>query len=130
SMIGSGWIISTFFQLLNEPAYTNHSGVIPVFRSINYWVPYISVLYIIILTTRTVRYGFQYFDSKKSECGNFISPVLQSFVDRHARLLGISSGVRVYLSDLAETAETSGFLKPLILLPVSLMTRLSPQQLE
>ena len=130
SMIGSGWIISTFFQLLNEPAYTSHSGVIPVFRSINYWVPYISVLYIIILTTRTVRYGFQYFGNKKSECGNFISPVLQSFVDRHARLLGISSGVRVYLSDLAETAETSGFLKPLILLPVSLMTRLSPQQLE
>jgi Zn-dependent protease with chaperone function len=130
SMIGSGWLISTFFQQLNDPAYTLHAGFIPVFRSFNYWVPYISVLYIIVLTTRTVKYGFHYFGRKKIECGNFISPVLQSFVDRHARLLGISTGVRVYLSDLAETAETSGFLKPLILLPVSLMTRLSPQQLE
>jgi Zn-dependent protease with chaperone function len=130
SMIGSGWVISTFFQLLNEPAYITHAGFIPVFRSFNYWVPYISILYIVVLTTRTAKYGLQYFGRRKKECGNFISPVLQSFVDRHARLLGISSGVKVYLSDLAETAETSGFLKPLILLPVSLMTRLSPQQLE
>ncbi len=130
SMIGSGWLISTFFQLLNEPAYLIHSGFIPAFRSFNYWVPYISVLYIIVLAVRTVKYGFHFFGRKKSECGNFISPVLQSFVDRHARLLGISSGVQVYLSDLVETAETSGFLKPLILLPVSLITRLSPQQLE
>ena len=36
----------------------------------------------------------------------------------------------VLLSEKTETAETSGFLKPLILLPLSLLTRLSPAQVE
>src|SRR5204863_1511455 len=52
------------------------------------------------------------------------------FADRYARLLGITRRVQVYLSDLAETAQTGGFLKPFILLPISLVTRLSPLQVE
>ncbi len=74
--------------------------------------------------------GFNIYGRKKWKAANLISPVLQSFVDRYARVLGISPESTVYLSDLAETAETSGFFKPLILLPVSLVTRLSPQQME
>jgi beta-lactamase regulating signal transducer with metallopeptidase domain len=44
--------------------------------------------------------------------------------------MGIPRRIQVFVSEIAETAETSGFFKPLILLPVSLLTRLTPQQVE
>lgn len=44
--------------------------------------------------------------------------------------MGIPKRVRVFVSEFAETAHTSGFFKPFILLPVSLVARLSPKQVE
>jgi Zn-dependent protease with chaperone function len=128
-VIGSGWTVSSFFQLLHGPANNIVSGFIPVSQTVNRWIPGISFLYLVILGARFTKFGFQCFE-RNNNSGKSSFPLLQSFVDRHTRLLGISKRVQVYLSDLSETAETSGFLKPLILLPVTLLTRLSPQQLE
>jgi Zn-dependent protease with chaperone function len=129
-VIGSGWIITSFFQLLHGPANNFVSGFIPVSQTVNRWIPFVSSIYLLVLMARFLKYGFRYFDRIKNISEKCISPLWQTFVDRHARLLGISKRVRVYLSDLAETAETSGYFKPLILLPVTLLTRLSPAQLE
>jgi len=127
---GSGWMVCSFFQLLNDQSGLVVPGFLPVSRQINGWIPFISCIYLLILIVRFMKYGFQYVQTRKNKFGKSTSPLLQSFVDRQAQLLGITKRVRVYLSDLAETAETSGCLKPLILLPVNLLTRLSPEQLE
>jgi hypothetical protein len=55
---------------------------------------------------------------------------LETFANRYGRLIGITRRVQVFLSDLTDTAQTSGFFRPLILIPASLVTRLTPQQME
>jgi beta-lactamase regulating signal transducer with metallopeptidase domain len=127
---GTEWFVYNFIQMPDQPAIFRGPGFIPVIPSVSRWIPYLSAVYLLIIITRLLHYGFQYYARKKNTSGQTISPVFQSFAERHTRLMGITRRVRVYLSDTAETAETSGFIKPLILLPVSLLTNLRPQQVE
>jgi beta-lactamase regulating signal transducer with metallopeptidase domain len=129
-MTGSAWFIYSFFHLVNEPADHLISGFIPVSEAADQWIPYGTMVYLAILTVRGFQYGIQHYRHQKSVAGRSVSGALQSFADRNAQLLGISKRISVYLSAHTETALTSGFHKPLILLPVSLLTRLSPVQLE
>jgi beta-lactamase regulating signal transducer with metallopeptidase domain len=128
--IASGWFVYSFIHVLNEPAIPVISGFIPVTETISRRIPYLSLVYLVILTVRFIQYGYQCYVQNKNRSGKCISPVLQCFAERHAKLMGITRSVHVYLSELAETAVTGGFFKPWILLPVTLVTRLSPQQLE
>jgi TonB family protein len=47
-----------------------------------------------------------------------------------ARRMGLTRSVRVLLSTIAETPGVAGFLRPVILLPISSVTGLTAQQLE
>jgi Zn-dependent protease with chaperone function len=127
---GTEWFGYSFIQFINERVNPLDPGFIPVSPSVNQWVPYLSALYLILLLTRFLQFGIHYYGFGKNESAKSLSPALQSISDRHARLMGITRRVSVYLSDMAETAETSRYFKPLILLPFSLLTRLSPQQVE
>jgi Zn-dependent protease with chaperone function len=127
---GSGWMVCSFFQLLDHPEEPLISGFLPLSYQVNQWIPVISSIYLFVITVRLLKYGIQFVQGGGNKSEKSVSPVLQSFVDRQVKLLGITKRVRVYLSVLAETAETSGYLKPLVLLPATLLTRLSPEQLE
>ena len=124
------WFIYTFFHLLKEPEGQTVSGLLPVSNVIGQWIPFISILYIVILTVRFLQFVIHYRRRQNQKIEVPASAIIQSFTDRFTRILGITKQVTVYLSQKAVTAETSGFLKPLILLPVSLITRLSPAQIE
>ncbi|HCL84032.1 MAG TPA: hypothetical protein DIC22_08650 [Chitinophagaceae bacterium] len=127
---GAEWFVYNFIQMLEKPAIFRDPGFIPVTSFVSRWIPYLGAVYLLIVSTRFLQSGIQYHARGKNNSGQTISPVFQSFAQRHARLMGITRRVSVYLSDLAETAETSGFVKPLILLPVSLLSNLPPQQVE
>ncbi len=129
--INSGWFIYSFILFLKEPAATMFSGWIPVLP-MNRWMPYLSLIYLLIIVAHLFQFFFRWLEQikYKSESIKIISTQLQLFADRQVRLLGINKKVRVLLSQKAETAATSGFLKPLILLPVSLVSRLTTEQLE
>jgi beta-lactamase regulating signal transducer with metallopeptidase domain len=131
--IGAEWFVYDLIHLLNRPADPPFSGFIPVSDPLNRLVPFLSIVYLLILGFRYLQSAYYYF-GKTNRLTTYNShsavSVLQAFADRHVRLLGITKRVHVYLSDRVATAETSGFLKPLILLPVSLVTRLSPLQIE
>ncbi len=129
-LMGSSWFLFSLVEYLNEPREHFISGFIPVSVKTNRWIPYLSGVYLIIITGRFVQSGFQYYKRNKCNSGLAASPVMQSFADCQSRLMGISRKVNVYISELAETAETCGYLKPVILLPVSLVTKLSTRQLE
>jgi beta-lactamase regulating signal transducer with metallopeptidase domain len=129
-VFGGEWFMYTFFHLLKEPAASSITGLLPVSVSVGQWLPYISCFYLLILTIRFLQYIIQYHkrhDLKSTAPG---SPFIQSFTDRFTRILGITKHVMVIISEKTETAETTGFLKPLVLLPFSLLTRLSPAQVE
>ena len=129
-VIGSGWAIVSFFQFPEFPLH--HNAWTPNFLSemMSRGIPFLSDLYLFILVTRVIKYGFQYRDRSRDLKAMTLSPELQSRVDRFRRLLNISKKVQIHFSEKVETAQTSGFLKPLILLPANLITRLSPEQLE
>jgi Zn-dependent protease with chaperone function len=128
--IGTEWFFYTFIHLLNEPTTPFLPGFIPVSPSANYWISWFSSVYLVILLVRLLQYIFQYFGDRENKDGKFLSKDHQAFADRYSRILGIHRRVQVYLCEFVETAETSRFLKPLILLPVSLVGRLSPLQVE
>jgi beta-lactamase regulating signal transducer with metallopeptidase domain len=128
--IGAEWFAYSFVTTVRLPTPATSNGFFTVSPSVNQMIPYLSVLYLIVLGIRYMWTGFLFFGKNHSITGRTELPVLQAFADRHVRLLGITKNVRVFLSDLVPTAETSGFLKPLVLLPLSLVTRLSQQQLE
>jgi beta-lactamase regulating signal transducer with metallopeptidase domain len=125
------WFMYTFFHLLKEPDAPAVTELIPISSTFRQWIPpYVSAIYLLILVIRFLHYIFQF--QKRNDLQNRIpvEPFIQSFADRFTRILGITKQVRVFLSTKTETAETCGFLKPLILLPVSLITRLSAAQVE
>ncbi len=124
------WFIYTFVHLLREPAVPVISGFIPVSSTAGRCIPYLSGLYLLILLVRLVQYGFLHPERLSEKTWEPVSPVLKTFTDRFTRILGITQQVSVFQSEKSETAQTSGFLKPLILLPVSLVTQLSVSQVE
>ncbi|HXB31287.1 MAG TPA: M56 family metallopeptidase [Puia sp.] len=128
--IGAEWFIYSLVHIFNEPAARFSPGFISVSSSVNRWIPYLSSVYIGVLLFRFLQYGFQSYQWNKKRPEKNLSSELQSFADRYSKLMGIPKRIHVYLSDMAETAQTSGFFKPFILLPLSLVTRLSPKQVE
>ena len=128
--IGAEWFAYSLVHLFNEPAARFSPGFISVSSSADRWIPYLSSVYISVLIYRFIQYGIQSYIWNKKRPGKTLSSELQTFAQRYAGLMGIPKRVHVYLSDMAETAQTSGFFKPLILLPISLVTRLSPKQVE
>jgi beta-lactamase regulating signal transducer with metallopeptidase domain len=128
--IGLEWFVYTLIRLTNQPTSPYVSGLITVTSSANRWLSCLSFIYLAVLLFRFLLYLFQSYGPGKNKSGKSLSADLQIITDRYSRILGVTKRVQVYLSDLAETAQTSGFLKPIILLPFSLLTRLTPKQVE
>jgi hypothetical protein len=128
--IGTEWFVYNFIHLMNEPSALFLPGFIAVSPAANLWFSWLSIFYLVVLSSRLVQFTGQYFRSLKNESSQSAAPVFQAFADRYAKILGIHRKVQVYFCTLAETAETSKFFKPIILLPVSLISQLSPQQIE
>ena len=128
--IGTEWFIYSFIHLLNEPTARFLPGFLPVLPVANDWITWLSIVYLLILSVRLLQYAAQYFRSSQNVNSKSPSPVFQVFADRYSKILGIHRKVQVYFCTLAETAETSRFFRPIILLPVSIISQLSPQQIE
>lgn len=129
-VFGVEWFVYSFIQLLKSPTAPLVTGFISISPNANRWIPYLSGLYLVILAGRFIQYGFHYYRRHGHQSSQPASHLLQTFTDRYIRVLGITKKVQVYLSGKVETAQTVGFIKPLIFLPFSLITSLSPRQVE
>ncbi len=128
--ISAEWFVYTLIHLSFESVIPFSQGFFPGSLQADRWIPYLSVVYIGVIMFRLLQFFNQSVKWRKKRPGKTLSPELQSFTDRFGKILGIPKRVQVFVSDFADTALTSGFFKPLILLPVSLLTRLSPKQVE
>jgi beta-lactamase regulating signal transducer with metallopeptidase domain len=93
---------------------------------------YGSTLYLLILSGLLIRYSSHYWHTAKlTRKGLAAMPAeFRVFVNATALQLNIGKPVRTWLSSLIDVPLTLGFLKPVILLPVAMISQLSPQQIE
>jgi beta-lactamase regulating signal transducer with metallopeptidase domain len=134
---GCSWFL---YSLLAPPdALGVLAGLAPVFipaGSLASWITpllnLISLAYLLVLLYSCIRYllGFYQLRMLRLRTGRLIPEGLQAFADRMLPVMGIRRRVRVFLVHWTDTAQTVGFIRPLIFLPVALLTRLSPQQVE
>ncbi|HEX4958111.1 MAG TPA: M56 family metallopeptidase, partial [Lacibacter sp.] len=99
---------------------------------INLLLPYLSVAYLFVLLWFSARLLFQIHAANQLKKKGII-PIhdeLKTFTDYLASSLGITKNVLVYISSKMDIPATIGFLKPVILLPATAVTHLTPAQLE
>jgi Zn-dependent protease with chaperone function len=95
-------------------------------------LPWCSSLYLLIVACLLIHYSRQYIRSRRivREGLSSLAPDFGTFVATTARRMGIRVHVDAYLSSLVQVPVTLGFLKPVILLPVALVTQLTTAQVE
>lgn len=95
-------------------------------------LPYCSVLYLLVLGILLTRYSNQYLYTRKLRRTGLSKPgpELRVFVQETGRRLGIPRPVKVWLSSLVNVPMTLGFWRPVILLPLAMISNLTPSQAE
>ena len=101
-------------------------------NAINQLLPYCACVYLLILTFHCVRYSRYFFQTNKltNEGLHKMSHELRLFTEEIALRLGIQKKVQIFLSDIADSPMTIGFLKYIILIPLATINNLSTQQVE
>ena len=146
--IGAGWSALTFFGAYCFPeTVPQHaqwlSTLLPAaaiggaLSRISHWLVSgalagFSTVYLMILSILLFRYLSHYIRSRQITRKGLsrISPEFRVFTASTARQMGIRASVGVYLSSLVDVPVTLGFLKPVILLPVAMLTHLRTEQVE
>ncbi len=92
----------------------------------------LTIIYLIVLVLRCSRYILEFFqlEVRKRRSGTTFSEPLQCFANKVSPAMGIRKKIKVMLTDWVDTAQTVGFLKPLVLLPLALLNQLSVDQVE
>src|SRR5450755_1145796 len=86
--IGAEWFVYTLIHFLNGPAPSFLPGFIPVSPVADRMIPYLSAIYIGVLIFRFLQHGSQTYVRRNQEPVKSLSPELQFFAERYARLLG------------------------------------------
>lgn len=99
---------------------------------LNLLLPYLSVAYLFVLLWFTAKLLFQMHAANQLKNKGIVgvNDELRAFTDYLATSLGITKNVLLYISNKIDIPATIGFLKPVILLPVTAVTHLTPAQLE
>jgi beta-lactamase regulating signal transducer with metallopeptidase domain len=133
-LAGTGWFMLSFFLTY----FTGGIGIAgafplrPVRALITSLIPYGSSLYLLIITGLITRYFYFYFSSGRLRRQGLsrVAPEFRVFVSQSARQMGIRQRVSVWLSSKVQVPVTLGFLKPVILLPLTLCNSLTTAQVE
>ena len=95
-------------------------------------LPYFSVVYILVLTGLALKWlkSYHYTQSVKTQGVKKIAAGWKLFVKNVSLQMGINFKVTILLSEIVRTPLTIGFLKPVILIPLASLNRLSTEQME
>jgi beta-lactamase regulating signal transducer with metallopeptidase domain len=116
-----------------EPTINNFSSAVLYFSvKGEQLLPYLSIAYLCMLFFLVIRFSRTFYLTQQIRKEGLQKPdiELRLFVKRTAAYLGIKKEVKIYFSNLIKSPLTLGFLKPLILVPVASINRLTTDQLE
>lgn len=140
-MAGFGWFIITFIIALNANNPGNAVTITLIQESFGAvdngnWLltfyPILAFLYLVVLTIPLQRLikNYRYVQALRTYGLTKIDIDKRLFVDRVAEQLGITTKVKLWISEFVTSPATIGYLKPVILIPAAAVTSLTPQQLE
>ncbi|MDX1937930.1 MAG: M56 family metallopeptidase, partial [Flavihumibacter sp.] len=135
---GFSWFVFNLFTtprlILNLSAsnYQFVSGWKVVVALINNALPYITILYISWVSISLLRLAYTYTANLNQQKANWqkLPAQWRLFIQQQAQRLGIKKSITAFVSNYIDTPQVIGILKPVILIPASCITYLSPQQLE
>ncbi|SDZ74368.1 BlaR1 peptidase M56 [Arachidicoccus rhizosphaerae] len=156
SLIATIWFIQTFIYYLNletslsgqikeqSAALFYFPGNFPVLTTVypgaatetgfhlSKCIPLALIIYFIGVTILLFKVLFSYLQTRQLKTsGLFTAPVqYMQHLAATSKQFNIASRVQLYLSDKINTPLMMGYLKPIILLPVSIITHLSAVQIE
>ncbi|HWB93004.1 MAG TPA: M56 family metallopeptidase, partial [Puia sp.] len=131
--IGACWSVKTFIMPASELPVRGFSAVLETGRRvIHLLLPWCSALYLLTLGGLLVQYSRHYARCRRilHDGLSRLAPEFRVFVSSTARRMGIRKEVNLHGSSLVDVPVTLGFLRPVILLPVSIVTQLTPTQIE
>lgn len=99
---------------------------------LHFILPYLSVAYLFVLLWFAAKLVIQLqaAHSLRKNAVTAVSGDLQIFFRLLADSIGLHRNVEIFISKQIDIPATLGFLKPIVLLPVSAVTHLTPAQLE
>ncbi len=100
------------------------------YYSIEQYLPYVSIVYIAGILFNSVRFLFARKNVNAIRKTMSIDVVLQREIKRFTAVFGISRQVKIGLSKMVDVPCMVGYLKPVILLPFTLSTYLSAEEIE
>lgn len=137
---GFVWFLFTLFSHIfsgsPETILSSAFSAINGYTEINTWLqsslPIASVLYLFLLFIPLIKFArnYRFVNQLKTQGHKKISVEWRLFVQQVASRLGIKKPVTIYISDLVNSPVTIGFLKPMILVPIAAVNRLTPGQME
>jgi beta-lactamase regulating signal transducer with metallopeptidase domain len=137
SGLGSAWFLFCLVNSLVSGERSVALTVPPFFSSrisvgIDVLLSVLTLIYLMVLAGWTSHHLLAYYrlHLKKKWTAECCPATLQLFSNRIIPALGIRKEVNIRMVNWTNTAQTVGFFKPLIFLPIALVNRLSMQQVE
>lgn len=140
---GIGWTTISFVLRLNSLVDGNihlisisdnqvHLGYITAVEYLGMGMPYISMIYLLCLCFNLVRFSrLLHLSHQLKTSGLQKVPVeLRLFVGEMALHMNIRPAVQLWISEKIDTPLILGWIKPVILLPISAVSQLNTAQLE
>ena len=117
-------------QVFDHSTSTIYNGL--SFSFLNNYLAWIVAVYFAGIVWFTVRLTFSYFQTIRLRQKGLIDfdSVWQHHIQNLSHSVGIRKTVHTYISRYIETPVMIGFFKPVILLPLAVINKLSPQQIE
>lgn len=108
----------------DQPFYYNYK------QFIKSYLPYVSVLYLISVVINLVRLATGWQSIRKIRKQSTAAQEWQPLTDKLAKRAGVFKHVQISFSNLIDVPCAFGYIKPILLLPVSISTQLSAEEIE
>lgn len=129
--------VATFFIIYNKNEFSNYGDtLLPKIFNLNNFIaviaPYLMVLYLIILIIKSSFTLINWIKLKQQFMSNLVkaSVDIKLFTLQKSFEIGIKRKIKIWYSDKISSPVTFGYFKPVILLPLALMSKLTIAETE
>ena len=120
--------ISPLLPYLNLKVKTNYQS--EFYKAIAQYLPYIGALYFAGLLIQLGRLGWEWRKIRRIKQSLIPAGQMQQYINTFSKKLHITKHIQLKFSELIDVPCMIGYFKPIILLPVSIVTSLSACEVE